>query len=164
MTDFLIRPISPNDNQWISQLMVERWGSEIVVVHNKVYKPADLPGLIAVEQNNRIGLITYQIEEDECEIVTLDSLKPSLGVGKGLIDEVCKIAKVAGCRRVWVITMNDNIEALRFYQKRGFTLVAIHRNAVNRAREMKPQIAKVGNHGIPIQDEIELEMILDQAE
>ena len=164
MTDFVIRPVNPNDTQWISQLMVERWGSEIVVVHNTLYKPADLPGLIAVEQNNPIGLITYQVEGDECEIVTLDSLKPSMGVGKALIDEVCRIAKVAGCRRVWVITTNDNIEALRFYQKRGFNLVAIHRNAVDRAREMKPQIPKVGNHGIPIQDEIELERILDQVE
>jgi len=161
MTEFAIRPVKPSDREWISQLIAERWGSEIVVVHDTVYTPADLLGFVAIEENNRIGLITYQLENGECEVVTLDSIHASIGVGSGLLDEVRRAAKEAGCRRLWVITTNDNLEALRFYQRRGFSLVAVHKDAVEKAREKKPQIPQFGKNGIPIRDEIELEMKLD---
>ena len=161
MTEFAIRPVEPWDREWISQLSAERWGSEIVVVHDTVYKPADLPGFVAIEENKRIGLITYHIENGECELVTLDSLQPSIGIGNGLIEEVGWVAKEAGCKRLWVITTNDNIEALKFYQRRGFSLVAVHKDAVVTAREEKPEIPQFGKNGIPIKDEIELEMKLD---
>jgi len=161
MTEFAIRPVKPSDREWISQLIAERWGSEVVVVHDTVYTPADLLGFVAIEENNRIGLITYQLENGECEVVTLDSIHASIGVGSGLLDEVRRAAKEAGCRRLWVITTNDNLEALRFYQRRGFSLVAVHKDAVEKAREKKPQIPQFGKNGIPIRDEIELEMKLD---
>jgi DNA-3-methyladenine glycosylase I len=161
MTEFSIRSSEPNDREWISNLISERWGSDIVVVHDTVYTPAELSGFVAIIGNKRIGLITYLMKREECEIVSLDSLVSSIGVGSGLVDEVRRTAQGSGCRRLWVTTTNDNIEALRFYQGRGFTLVAIHKDAVERAREKKSQIPQVGLHDIPIKDEIELEIILD---
>jgi ribosomal protein S18 acetylase RimI-like enzyme len=92
--------------------------------------------------------------------VTIDSDKPSIGVGTVLIDAVKEIARQAGCSRLWLITTNDNMNALRFYQKRGFVLVAVHRNALEQSRKLKPEIPLIGDDEIPLRDEIELEMML----
>jgi N-acetylglutamate synthase-like GNAT family acetyltransferase len=100
----------------------------------------------------------------ECEIVTLDSLKPGRGVGSVLVKTAIKKALSEQCQRVWLITTNDNLYALEFYRKIGFELVAIYRGAVENSRKVKPCIPELGNNGIPIQDEIELEMILPVKE
>ena len=77
-----------------------------------------------------------------------------------LINAVREAALSAACHRVWLITTNDNIQALRFYQRRGFELVAVHRDAIKESRKLKPEIPEVGMHGIPLRDEIELELKL----
>ena len=93
-------------------------------------------------------------------MATLDSTRPDIGIGTRLIQAVTQAAQAAGCKRLWLITTNDNLHALRFYQKRGFTLVSIYRNAVDAARQMKPHIPLIGDDQIPLHDEIELEMML----
>jgi GNAT superfamily N-acetyltransferase len=163
MTDFIVRLVNLDDKDWVSQLIKDQWGSEIIIVHGDVFYPADLPGFIAVLQDERVGLITYHIQGNECEIISLNSLSPSIGIGTRLIEDVKKLARNEGCCRVCVITTNDNLNALRFYQKRGFELVAVHRKAVEKSREIKPEIPTTGEDGIPIRDEIELEMILGRS-
>ena len=80
------------------------------------------------------------------------------GAGTALIQAVAQLARRQGCTRLWVITTNDNVDALRFYQRRGFCLVRVHRGAVDRSRAcLKPEIPPVGAYGIPLRDEIELE-------
>ena len=148
------------DRAWVERFIVEQWGAEVVVVHDTVYCPSSLPGLVAWQTGERVGLATYQLDGAACEIVTLDSQRPGIGVGTALVEAVKRTARATACRRLWLITTNDNLDALRFYQKRGFVLVAVHRNAVDRARQTKPEIPKVGQHGIPLRDEIELEMHL----
>jgi len=161
MLNFIIRPITPDDKGWINQFITERWGDNFVVAHDVIYYPCELAGFVA-EQDNRgkIGLVTYQIAGHGCEIITLDSICSNIGVGTALINAVKTIAKKSSCMRIWLITTNDNLRALRFYQKRGFKLVAVHRHAVARSRQLKPGIPLIGNDGIPISDEIELEMNL----
>jgi hypothetical protein len=105
-------------------------------------------------------LITYRLAGASCEIISLDSLRPGIGVGTALIDAVAVAARQTGCRRLWLITTNDNLNALGFYQKRGFVLAAVHPDAVAEARLLKPNIPLVGLNGIPLRDEIELERIL----
>jgi len=161
MSDFLLRPVVDDDKEWITRLITDRWGSEVVVVHQTTYTPAELPGIVAVRMHQCVGLITFHIRGHECEIVTLDSLLPSMGIGTSLIEGVRKVAQEASCRRLWLITTNDNVQALRFYQKRGFNFVAIHTNAVESERSIKPEIPLVNEEGILIRDEIELEMIFD---
>ena len=82
------------------------------------------------------------------------------GIGTALVEKVICKAKSLGAKRLWLITTNDNIEALGFYQKRGFSLVGVHCNAIEYSRKLKPEIPKTGNHSIPIRDEIELEVLL----
>src|SRR5574341_89696 len=159
MSRLNIRALVREDRAWVTQFIREHWGAEIVVARGAIYRPSDLPGFAALG-DNPIGLITYRIEGDACEIVTLDSLEPNHGIGSALIEHVVGAARASGCRRVWLITTNDNLNALRFYQKRGFALAALNRGAVNAARKYKPEISLMGENGIPIRDELELEMLL----
>jgi ribosomal protein S18 acetylase RimI-like enzyme len=162
MTDFCIRPLNFEDKTWVSELMIEHWGADLVVAHGTTYQPSTLSGFAAIQADKVLGLLTYHLRRGEsCEIVTLDSLRESTGIGTALIEAVKQIAQKAHCKRLWLITTNDNLKALRFYQKRGFVLVTIHRNAIEKARKVKPEIPLIGNDGIPLQDEIELEMILE---
>lgn len=159
MSDMSVRAIDFNEKEWVARLITERWGAEFIAAHHEVYDCKNLPGFVAVQAEEKIGLVTYTISGTDCEIVSLDSLRPGMGIGTALVDAVRAAAVEAGCKRLWLVTTNDNMNALRFYQKRGFVLVEIHRGAVDFARRLKP-IPLIGANSIPLHDEIELEMIL----
>ncbi len=162
MTEYAIRPAAPEDKPWIRQLMRERWAAEFVIVRGEEYRPAGLPGFIAEIGPAKAGLVTYRIESELCEIMTLDSLFPNRGIGGALIDAVRRAAGRAECRRLLVVTTNNNLRALKFYQHRGFVLSALRPNAIEEIRKRKP-IPLVDEAGIPIRDEIELEMTLNSV-
>jgi N-acetylglutamate synthase-like GNAT family acetyltransferase len=157
-----VRPLTAEDSKWVQRNIIEYWGDTLVVAHGKVYHPETLPGFVALLKGNRVGLLTYALEDKNCEIVTINSTKPGIGIGTLLLKAVTQAAQEAGCKRLWLITTNDNLDALRFYQKRGFRLVTVHRHAVDAARRLKPAIPSIGNDQIPLHDEIELEMMLEQ--
>ncbi|HEY42621.1 MAG TPA: GNAT family N-acetyltransferase [Anaerolineae bacterium] len=157
----VLRRLEPEDRDWVMGLLYERWGSALMVTRGRVHEADQLPGFIAEDQGDPIGLVTYRIDRDECEMVSLDSLVEGRGVGSALVAAVRETATEWGCNRLWLITTNDNTAALRFYQKLGFRLVAVHCNAIDRSRELKPEIPAIGMDGIPIRDEIELELRLD---
>ena len=94
------------------------------------------------------------------EILSLDSLRENQGIGTALLDRAIDQAKRSRLERVMLITTNDNLRALQFYQKRGFDMVRLRRNALEQARRLKPEIPLTGLNGIPLRHEIELEMIL----
>ena len=139
---------------------MERWSSVRVVSRGKVHDADRLPSLVALLGSRRVGLLTYRIEVDQCEIVTLDSLQEGIGIGAALVKSVRSAAVANGCRRLWAITTNDNLRALHFYRRNGFSLIARHSNAVEQSRKLKPEIPLFGLGGIPLRDEIELEMTL----
>ncbi len=157
MSSYEIFPLTPQDTPWVKTFMRAQWGSERVAAHGVVYLPHELPGFYAVQDGERVGLLTYHLEGDACEIVTLNSLRAGQGIGSALIQAVGAAACKAGCARLWLITTNDNLHALGFYQKRGFRLAALRPGAVDAARRLKPEIPLVGENGIEIRDEIELE-------
>ncbi|HLW47169.1 MAG TPA: GNAT family N-acetyltransferase [bacterium] len=144
--------------------MRDRWGGTIVVSRGRLHDTDRLEGLVAEDAGRPAGLLTYRIDAGECEIVTLDALVRGAGAGTALLQAAADLARRAGCRRLWLITTNDNLDALRFYQRRGLTLAAVHARAVEASRRLKPGIPQVGEHGILIRDEIELERWLEPAE
>jgi ribosomal protein S18 acetylase RimI-like enzyme len=160
MTGFRIRPLESGDREWVAALIAEHWGSEKVVTRGLVHDVRTLDGLVALQDEKPAGLLMYRIEGDELEIVTLDSLREGIGVGSALIGASREMAEDAGCRRIWLITTNDNLAAVRFYQKRGFFLVAVYPNALEQSRKLKPEIPLAGIDDIPLRDEIELELLL----
>ncbi|MEN2466005.1 GNAT family N-acetyltransferase [Ornithinibacillus sp. JPR2-1] len=140
----------------------QHWGSPEMVISSGVYDCSTLDGVAALnEADTMIGLITYIIKDHECEIISLDSTEEGRGIGTALVQEVEKLAMEKNCKLIKLITTNDNLLALRFYQKRGFTLSKILPNAVEKARKLKPEIPLIGNEGIPIRDEIELIKVLN---
>ena len=159
MDPFQIRPLNKDDKKWVIDLIKKWWAGPIIVTRGRVHQADELPGFIAVYAGKRAGLITYEIIGDKCEIVSMNSLVEGKGAGSALIDAVKDAAKKAGCKRLWLITSNDNTRAIRFWQKRGFKLVAVYPGAIDRLRKLKPEIPATGNDGIPIRDEIELEML-----
>lgn len=158
--NFTLQPISPADAEWVRAFIIEHWGDEIIVVHDQVFTPHTHPGFFARVEDELAGLITYRVEGDACEILTLNSLLPGQGIGSALIDAVRQTARLAGCQRLWLVTTNDNLNAIGFYQKYGFHIAGVHPGAVNRARLIKPAIPLIGENGIPLRDEIEFEEYL----
>ncbi|MGD0935399.1 MAG: GNAT family N-acetyltransferase [Streptosporangiaceae bacterium] len=151
-----VRPVGAGDRPMIAWLMVEFWGSELQVVHQSVYRPAELPGLIAERAGRVVGLLTYQVSEEMLEVVTLNAIERRTGVGTILMEAVAADARQLRCHEIRLTTTNDNLDAIRFYQRRGLRLVALRPSAVDRARLEKPEIPRVGDYGIPLRDEIDL--------
>ncbi len=163
VTEARIRPLTPDDRAWVARFNASHWGSDLMAVHGALYRLSELQGFCAIDDDAPAGLVTYQIDEGGCEIVSLDSLRERQGIGSALLQAVEGTARERGCRRLWLITTNDNLPALGFYQRRGFVLAALHRNAVAAVRQIKPEIPVIGIDGIPIRDEIELEKPIDEA-
>ncbi|MBC8507935.1 MAG: GNAT family N-acetyltransferase [Anaerolineales bacterium] len=158
---FDITPIQENDQEWFAKLLVERWDSPKVVSRGQLHHADQLPGFVAWSQDKPVGVITYHTVGIQCEIVTINSLHERKGIGRKLIEAIISAARTIGCERIWLTTTNDNIPALVFYQKIGFRLAALHIDAINSSRNLKPEIPDIGYGGIPIRDEIELEYWLN---
>lgn len=161
MANRRIRPLTQADAGWVKQFMIAHWGSEVMITHNAEHQLTRLPGFAAFEEDACAGLITYHLNGEACEITSLDSLIEGAGIGSALIEAVKAAARQAGCNRLWLITTNDNLRALGFYQKRGFKLKAVYPDAVTAARLKKPEIPLIGLNGLPLRDEIELDLLLN---
>lgn len=160
-----ISAISIQNRSAVTTFFEQHWGSPEMVISSGIYNCSELDGFIYSNMDGEIiGLITYMIREEECEIISLDSIVEGQGIGSQLLTKVEQAAIVIGCKRLSLITTNDNLHALKFYQKRGYRIVGIFPNAVDEARKVKPTIPLVGNGGIPLKDELRLEKILKENE
>ena len=152
-----VRALADGDRGAAARFLEQQWGSAVQVAHGTVFRPAELPGLIAQTPGRPMaGLLTYEIRGTVLEIVTLNAVPRQAGTGTALVEEAVAEAARRGCREVRLTTTNDNIEALRFYQRRGFRLAELRPGAVTRARRAKPEIPLTGEHGIPLRDELDL--------
>jgi N-acetylglutamate synthase-like GNAT family acetyltransferase len=151
-----ITELSDDDRKWVKERTELLFGGDFVVSREEVHDPHRLPGFIAAEGPERVGLVTYDIAGDSCEIVTIDALCQFMGIGTELLEKVEFVAAAAGCTRLWAITTNDNLDAQRFFQKRGFVINAVRLGTMSKIRLLKPNVPRIGCHGIPIRDEVEL--------
>lgn len=162
-----IRPIRDGERPDLARIVAEHWGAPIVTSRGKVHDVAALPGLLAVDPQGGswLGVASYLIAGGECELVLLEAFRRLGGVGTALLASVVAEARRLNCTRLWLVTTNDNLDALRFYQRRGMHLVRVWPDATTRARkELKPQIPLTGDHDIPIRDELELELPLGRGD
>jgi len=155
-----LRRLTTADLPRLCQFWIEHWGGEEMSTRGNVYRPKQLDGFVVEDENEWVGLITFLIKDNECEVTSLDSLREGKGIATQLLDKAIQEAHAGNCKRLFLITTNDNLHALGFYQKRGFEIVTIYRGAVNESRKIKPTIPLVGMDGIPLRDEIELEVVL----
>jgi GNAT superfamily N-acetyltransferase len=160
MPELTVRPLRDDEHGWLKQRLGELWGSTQMVSRGRVHEVAELPGFVCEAGGERVGLATYEVRERECELVTIDAFSQRRGVGSALLEAVADEARRRRCRRLWLITTNDNLDAFAFYQRRGLTLAAAYPGAIERSRRLKPSIPLVAGNGLPIRDELELELVL----
>jgi ribosomal protein S18 acetylase RimI-like enzyme len=150
-----VRPFREVDVPWAEGLIGDAFGGRLQARRGSVVDTLACRGFVAERSADRVGLLTYDTSEHEAEIVYIEATNQFCGVGTALLQAL--LATVSG-PRIWLITTNDNLDALRFYQRRGFAIADVHVGAVTEARRLlKPQIPETGCFGIPIRDEIELE-------
>ena len=155
------RPYEPGDRRWVEGLLEEQMGSTRVARLGEVVEVADLPGLVAERDGERLGLLTWILDGDQLEVLSLHCRVENVGAGSVLLQAATELAAERGCRRLWLLTTNDNLRALGFYQRRGLRLCALHAGAVTRDRALKPEIPQVNpDNGIPLRDLLELELPL----
>lgn len=164
MQNVAVRPARPEDRPAIDALHEREWGGPYVVAHGVRYDLRSLPTLVAVDDTGAVvGAIVWHQEGDAVEVVSLVAATSGGGVGTALLTAAADTARDRNARRLWLITTNDNLPALRFYQRRGLRLVGVDPGAVDRSRKIKPGIPLVGLHGIPIRDELTLELRLEPS-
>jgi N-acetylglutamate synthase-like GNAT family acetyltransferase len=147
-----IREATEADRAALQSFLSERHSARVARLGELVH-PHDHPALIAERDGALAGVLTYVVTGDSCEILTLHVAEQWAGVGTALLEAVERKA-----RRLWVLTTNDNVDALRFYQRRGFRLAELRAGAVDESRRrLKPEIPETGEYGIPLRDELILE-------
>jgi len=153
-----IRPASDVEPRVLLEHVVATWGAEAVVAHDERIFPARLPGFVALSSGAIVGHVSYRVEGERCELTSIDATSRHAGIGTRLLEAALDAARAAGSRTVWLTTTNDNLDALRFYQRRGFRLSALRPDAIDRARAtLKPELPAVGSYGIVMRDELDLE-------
>ncbi|MES0880749.1 GNAT family N-acetyltransferase [Roseibium sp. SCP14] len=150
----IIRPTEDKDHAAVHQLLTERWTAPDIMLGGKMYDASRLPGYVAYDGDDLVGLVTLIKTDGEWEILTLDSINRWGGVGSQLLDAVVTEARANNIKRLTVRTSNDNLDAFRFYQRRGFRFERIGQGVIDREREQKPGIPLRGDYGIEIRDEI----------
>lgn len=149
-----IRAIEPEDQAQVVDLLMKRWTSTEQLLDGEMVDASKLPGYLALDEGRLVGMITLIKRAHEWEILTLDSLQRWGGVGTLLLDAAVAAARSVDIDRIMVRTSNDNLDAFRFYQRRGFRLEKVVQGVIDEERKLKPEIPVTGLHGIPLRDEI----------
>ena len=137
----------------------ERWFGLVVGISTE-YKPAEVDGLALVDHlDELVGLVTYHVDGPAGQIVTLDTILRGRGFGWRLLEAVENRFHNLGLGRAWALMTNDNLRAAGLYLSRGYRLVRIHLDAVDRVREFKPKLPERGYENIPIRDLWEFEKL-----
>jgi hypothetical protein len=143
MTTVTARQAEEADRAELDALFVRLWGATQVIAHDERMDLRTLPTLVAVDGSGEFaGALVWRPDGDAVEVAGIGAVASGGGVGTALLDAA------------------DNTGALRFYQRRGLCIVAVDAGAVDRARVIKPEMPLVGFDGIPLRDELRLEMEL----
>ena len=153
-----VRPVTPADREWIAELVTAAFGSVRVISHGELIEDASLLDGFAVEHDGRpVGCALLNVVDGRAELVVLATTYRGAGAGTALLEAVVERARAEGWNRLWLITSNDNTDAIRLYQRAGWDWVDFRRDGITRGRTIKPEIPETGIHGIALRHEIEFE-------
>jgi ribosomal protein S18 acetylase RimI-like enzyme len=155
-----VRSIEHGARPWVVRRVEGAFGGVTVARKGVLIDASVLPGFVVTDGGRLVGLLTYNAAHGECEVVAIISTEEDRGIGRVLMDAVRDHATAAGYRRLWLITTNDNTRAFRFYQLWGMDLCAFHRHGAHRSREAKPSLPERGADSIPLDHELEFELLL----
>ncbi len=154
-----IQPLDDTYRKNVNAYIKYLWGGPMIVTRGKLYDTSDLPGFVAEGDGALLGAVLYRMDGEACEVSALFSLVQGIGVGRSLLDTVAETARAQGAKRLWLVTTNDDTQAIRFYQKYGFSLKAVHIGGFEAVRRLKAEVPGRGNDGIPIAHEFEFEIL-----
>ena len=150
--------IQDSDREEIAEFIERHWFSKVVMSRGRAFHPHKERGFLERRKGRIVGLLTYHMDENGMEVLTLNATLEGKGIGSALMLAAIEKARGEGCRRIWLTTTNANLGAIGFYQRLGFRMITVNIGAVDEARKVKPQIPEVGERGIPIHDEIVMEL------
>jgi len=153
----VVRRVVDADRTAIKEFLKEHWGDSRLINSHSDHEGSELPGFIVYMDGFIVGLLTYHISGDSCELVSINSTLTARGIGSMMLRSLEDEAAQQGCKRIWAITTNDNLLAFRFYQKRGYVMKAVHENSLEKLRQSKPSIPLVGFDGMMMLSEVEME-------
>ncbi|MBV8683718.1 MAG: GNAT family N-acetyltransferase [Caulobacteraceae bacterium] len=153
-----IRRVSSADRDAAIARLTAEWGDPVRVRGEtyafsecEIFIAGDFEGLAAVSLRDR----------PIAELVAINAFERGRGIGTALIRAA--VESLQGFETFRLTTTNDNLDALRFYQRRGFRLAVLRPGAVDATRKLKPTIPPLGDYGIPIRDEIDLVLGLSRG-
>ena len=153
----MVRVANGSERAQAADILKRRWG-EPIAVRGRTYMFDDCQIFIAGDMEG-IAAVSHD-EPPFVELVAINALTQWKGAGSALIEAIVASASASGFAAIRLTTTNDNVDALRFYQRRGFRLTALRPDAVDEARRLKPRIATHGQPGLPIHDELDLVRLL----
>jgi GNAT superfamily N-acetyltransferase len=156
--EFEIRPVT--DRAFLDELLRLRWSGGALMLRGKIVHPKDVEAIAAYHDGRLAGVATWRLEGPVIYLATLNNITEQRGVGVALLEAIKQLGRQKGSALLRVIVTNDNLNALGFYQRRGFHIIAVHPGAIDTIRGLLPNIPTMGANRIPIRDEIELEIDL----
>ena len=156
----VVRALAREDHEWVVATQTHTWGSVLAARRGELVDTSTLDGLVATLEGHRAGLALTLLRGDQLEVVSISTSVARRGIGRALMERCFDEARSLRCRRVWLVTTNDNIPAIAFYQHVGMDLRAFRRHAVTASRRLKPEIPLRNAEGVPIDHELEFELLL----
>lgn len=150
-----------SDRDEVAEFVEQHWHSKLVMSRGRSFYPHQEAGFIERRDGRIVGLLTFHVDGDGMEILTLNSTLEGQGIGSSLMLDTIEKARKLKCRHIWLTTTNDSLRAVGFYQRLGFRLVGVNLGVVDEARKTKPQIPETGERGIPIHDELVMELPIE---
>ena len=150
--------LEPVDQDYICRHLGELWGWPVITPVTTYLEDADLHGLVWRDEWGDVqGLVVWHIDGETAEIVSVDAYQQGRHIGGRLLDGAETELRKRGVRTVTIGTTNDNLRAVSFYVRRGYRLVKVELDGMNRVRAVKPEVPALGQDGIPLRDMLLLE-------
>ena len=156
-----VRDFEAADREWARRLIGDHQGGDHRVARlGELFDPTEQQGIVAELDGRPIALLTVHETDRGLEVLTLDSELGGAGAGTRLLETALRVAEASHAPRLWLVTTNDNLEAIRWYLRRGLTVARVHPGAVDADRAtIKPTIPTTNpENGLPIRDLVELEL------
>jgi ribosomal protein S18 acetylase RimI-like enzyme len=161
----VIRPLGDGDVDWADAFLDRTLGGRMQARRGELIDALGEAGLVAELDGRSVGLAAWRLEgggrRAEVTVLAVERDARRRGIRRALLDAAVEALRTSGVEYAWLVTTNDNLAALRLYQRFGWRLATLRPGAVDEARRtLKPSIPAIGVDGIPIHDELELEIEL----
>ena len=114
-----VRPLTARDTPWKHEVLIREWGATSVARRGELVEAGELDGFVALSRDERVGLLTLGQQHSGLEIVTIQSAREGIGIGRALMHAARRRAEELRAGRLWLTTTNNNFRAFTFYQLGG---------------------------------------------